>query len=166
MRVRWRGLRWLASGVWLMCVVALSACASGSGSAPATGTTATTGPVTVTTDLKAYGVSDAIGVTVSNTSASDYFSVTGKSACVIIQLERFDAAKGSWTSVDPCDSHAAGQVLVIAKNSQQPFTLAPQSASDPNAWAPGLYRVTLTYSAKSDGVTSVQRASCAAFNVQ
>lgn len=166
MRVRWQGFRWLASCAWLVCVVALSACASGSGSAPVSGTAATTGPVTVTTDLKAYGANDAIGVTVSNTSSSDYYSVSGKSGCVIIQLERFDTAKGAWVPVDPCDSHAAGQVLVIAKSSQQPFTLAPQSASDPNAWAPGQYRVTVMYSANSDGVTSAKRASCAAFNIQ
>lgn len=164
MRVRWRGNRWLASCIWLACL-ALSACAGGSASNTATGTAATSGPVTVSTNLSAYTVSDAIGVTVSNTSASDYFTVSGKSACVSIQLQRYDAAKHAWVSVDECPSRGTAQVFAIAKNSQQPFTLAPTSSADASAWQPGLYRITVTYSAQSDGVTSAQEARSAAFTI-
>jgi hypothetical protein len=166
MRIRWRGTRLLAPLIGLICFAILTACASGTTSKQPVGTTATTGPVTVTTNLSAYSMSDAIGVTVSNTSSTDYFAVSGKSACVIIQLERYNTSKGVWEPIDGCQSQGTAQVYMIAKNSQQQFTLAPTSSADVNSWDAGLYRVSLTYSAKSDGVTDSQLAQCAAFNIR
>lgn len=166
MRVRWRGSRLLASLIGLVCVVALVACASSTDSKSATGTAATTGPVTVTTNLSVYSVNDAIGVTVSNASSTDYFAVSGKSACALIQLERYNTAKSAWEPVDTCPSRGTEQVYMIAKNAQQQFTLAPNSSADPNAWVAGLYRVTVTYSTNGDGVTNPQLARCAAINIR
>ncbi len=165
MRVRWRGTRLLSSLIGLVCVTALVACANGTTSKPPVETAATTGPVTVTTNLSAYGVNDAIGVTVTNSSSTDYYAVSGKSACVIIQLERYNTTKEVWEPVDGCSSPGTAQVFAIAKNSQQQFTLAPNSSADLNAWVAGLYRVAVTYSANSDGVTDPQRAWCAAFSI-
>jgi hypothetical protein len=68
--------------------------------------------------------------------------------------------------MDACSTHATAQVFAIAKGSRQPFTLAPNSSADPNAWATGLYRVIVTYSAQTDGVTTPQQAHCAAFNIR
>jgi len=138
----------------------------GTTSKPPAGVTATKGPVTVTTNLSAYSVNDAIGVTVSNTAATDYYAASGKSACVIIQLERYNTTKGVWEAVDACPTPQTGQIFALAKNSQQPFTLAPTSSADSNAWDAGLYRVTVTYSANSDGATNAQQAHSAAFNVR
>ncbi len=156
----------MAALVGLACVATLAACIGGTTSKQPVGNTATKGSVTVATDLRAYTVNDAIGVTVSNTSSSDYFAMSGKSACVIIQLERYNATKGVWAPVDGCPTPGTARVYAIAQNSQQQFTLAPTSSSDINAWEAGLYRVTLTYSANSDGVTGAQQARCASFNIR
>ena len=166
MRVRRRGTRLLVSLIGLICLTALAACASGTVTKPPTETNATNGPITVTTNLSAYSVSEAIGVTVSNTSKTNYYAVNGKSACVLIQLERYNSTKGVWEAVDGCQSNGTAQPFVVAKNTQQQFTLAPNSSADANSWEAGLYRVTVTYSAKTDGVTDPQLARSAAFNVR
>ena len=68
----------MASLMGLVCIAALAACGSGTVSKPPTGTTAITGPVTVTTNLSAYSVNDAIGIDISNTSTTDFYAVSGK----------------------------------------------------------------------------------------
>ncbi|HEU0027646.1 MAG TPA: hypothetical protein VFQ25_11070 [Ktedonobacterales bacterium] len=166
MRIRWRGSRLIASLMGLACVATLSACLGGTSAKLPAGTAATKGPVTVTTNLSAFTANDAIGVTVSNNGSSDYYAVSGKSACVIVQLERYSTTKKAWELVDACPTRGTAQVYAITKNSQQPFTLAPTSSADVNAWDAGLYRVTVTYSAKSDGVTNALQAQSAAFYVR
>ncbi|MGH2502258.1 MAG: hypothetical protein ACRDID_07055 [Ktedonobacterales bacterium] len=166
MRVRWRGAWLFAPLVGLLCLTALTACASGTSGKAVPGSTATTGPITVTTNLTGYTVNDAIGVTVSNTSSADYFAVDGKSSCVIVQLERYNSAKGVWAPMDLCALVITVQTFAIAKDSQQQFTLTPSSSSDPNSWDAGLYRVSVVYSAKNDGVTGAQQAHCAAFTIK
>jgi hypothetical protein len=168
MRVRRRGnklLVGLVGLVGLICAATLTACANGSSSKPIAGVAATTGPITVATNLSAFSVNDAIGVTISNASGTDYYAMNGKSACVIIQLERYDSAKRVWTPMDPCATQIEKQAFAIAKNSEQQFTLAPNSSADPNAWSAGLYRVSVSYSTNSDGVTGSQQANCAAFRI-
>ncbi len=166
MRVRWAGTRLLASFIGLIFATTLAACAGGAGGTPPPGTAATTGPITVSTNLSAYTINDAIGVNIVNASKTDYFAVNGKSACVVIQLERYNPTKGVWEPVDLCPSQNTTQAYMIAKNSQQQFTLAPMSSADTNAWTTGLYRVILIYSSNSDGLTDPQQARCAAFNIQ
>ena len=166
MRMRGRGSWLMASLVGLVCMATLTACLGSASSKPPVGVTATKGPVTVATNLSAYSVNEAIGVIVSNSDSTDYYAVGGKSACVIIQLERYSTAKQAWEPVDGCPTPGTTQVYAIAKNSQQQFTLAPTSSADINAWDAGLYRVTVTYSSKSDGVTDAKQAHSAAFNVR
>lgn len=166
MPIHWRETRLLSSLIGLICVTLLAACGGGTGSKPPVATAATAGPVTITTNLSAYSVSDAIGVTVINNSSTDYFAISGKSACIIVQLERYNTTKGVWETVDPCPSQGTAQTFAIAKNSQQQFTLAPTSSTNSNAWVAGLYRVAVTYSASEDGVSNAQQAWCAAFNIR
>jgi hypothetical protein len=161
---RWSGL--LSSVVGLLMLAGLTSCATGSHNSGRGNMDATTGPVVVTTNLSAYGISDAIGVTVTNNAPSDYFATSGKSACVIIQLERYNTLKAVWEPVDGCAAQEQNQTFAIAKNSEQQFTLAPNSSADPNAWQPGLYRITLMYSSNPDGSTNAQQARCVAFNVR
>lgn len=166
-RGRWRGLRiGAACVVGLALIIGLTACATASRTSGLTNANATTGPVVVSTNLSAYTISDAIGVTVTNDSPTDYYAASGKSACVIIQLERYNTLKAAWEPVDGCASQEQDQAFAIAKNSQQQFTLAPVSSADPNAWQPGLYRVTLMYSTNPDGSTNAQQARCVAFNIK
>lgn len=159
-RLRWRGLSILAAAL-----VLFSACASATTTRVATETTATTGPVTVTTNLASYTTGDAIGATVTNSSKSGYYTQDGKSACTIVQLQRFDSATGAWKNVDLCNGSQATQVLLIAENSSVPFTLAPTSTSDVNSWVAGTYRVAVSYTTEVDGATKAQEAHSAAFKV-
>ena len=159
--LRWRGWLILAATLLLF-----SACASNSTLHPITEASATTGPVTVTTNLASYTTSDAIGVTVTNTSKTAYYTRNGKSACTVVQIERFNAATGKWTPVDACAAGQQAQPLTIAASSSIPYTLAPTSASDANAWQAGTYRIVLTYSTQADGVTNPQQARSAAFAVK
>ena len=157
---RWRG--------WLILVATLllvSACSTGGSAHAVTGATATTGPVTVSTNLSTYSTGDAIGAIVTNTSKSDYYTQSGKSGCVIIQLEKFDAASGQWDHLDGCNGASPKQTLVIAESTSSPFTLAPTSSADLNAWQPGTYRISVTYTTQADGLTNLQEAHSAAFKV-
>jgi hypothetical protein len=159
--LRWRG--WLILAATL---VLFSACATTSTLHPITGASATTGPVTVTTNLASYTTSDAIGATVTNTSKTAYYTRNGKSACTVVQLERFNTATGKWTPVDACAAAQQAQPLTIAASSAIPYTLAPTSANDVNAWQAGTYRIVVTYSTQADGVTNPQQARSAAFTVK
>jgi hypothetical protein len=149
----------------LLCAVALTACGSNATTHSPAGSTASSGPITVTTDRKGYTTSDAIGVTISDNTTSDYYAVDGKSGCVIIQLQRYSTNKNAWISLDPCGSQIAVQAYAIANNSQEQFSLTPTSTSDPNSWDAGLYRIVVTYSTNTDGVTSPQVANSAAFQI-
>lgn len=166
MRIRGRGSWLLASLLGVACVTMLTACLGGTPSKPPTGTAATKGPVTVATNLSTYSVNEAIGVIVSNSDSTDYYAVSGKSECVTIQLERYSTTKKVWEPVDVCPTPGTTQAYAIAKNSQQQFTLVPTSSADINAWDAGLYRVTVTYSPKSDGITDARQAHSAAFSIR
>lgn len=161
MRLHWRGLLILAAAL-----VLFSACASASSTHPITGVTATTGPVTVTTNQATYTVGDPIGAVVTNNSKTDYYTQDGKSACTVVQLEQYDAKNGAWVRVDTCNASQATQTLLIAESSSVPYTLAPTSGADLNAWQPGTYRVSVTYTTQADGITSPQEAHSAAFTVK
>lgn len=166
MRARSRGT-WLTSlALGLIVAVGLAACgvATPSG-APADGN-ASTGPVTISTNLTTYTINDAVGVTISNKSATDYFANSGKSACTIIQLERYNSGRRAWEPLDACLSQDGVQTFAIAHQSQQQFTLAPTSSADPNAWQAGLYRVIVMYSANADGASNAQQAHCVAFTIR
>lgn len=163
LRQRWRGLLMLP--VALLLVSLFSACASPSSTHSITGAAATTGPVTVTTNLSTYTSGEPVGATVTNSSKSEYYTQNGKSGCTIVQLEQFNTQKGLWSPVDICNGSQATQTLTIGESTSVPYTLAPSSSSDPNAWQPGTYRVSVSYSTQGDGITSPQEAHSAAFTI-
>lgn len=160
LRLRWQG--------WLVVVTALllfTGCASSSGQTTIEGTKATTGPVVVTTDLTSYTAGQAIGVIVTNGSATNYYTHDGKSGCSVVQLERYDSGTRKWTSMDPCVGVQTVQTLVIAPSTAVPYTLAPNSPADINSWQSGQYRVSVLYSAAADGATNAQEAHSADFTI-
>lgn len=159
-RLRWRGLSVLAAAL-----VFFSACSSATTSRAVTGVTATTGPIVLTTNRPSYTTGDAVGVTVTNVSKSSFYTQDGKSSCTIVQLQRFDSVSGVWKPADPCNGAQAARALLIAEHSSIPFTLAPTSASDVNAWEPGTYRVAVFYTTRADGVSATQEAHSAAFTI-
>lgn len=157
--------RWYGALILVAALASLAACGGGTTLHAISGATATTGPVTITTNLATYTTGDAVGVTVTNASKSDYFAKDGNSGCAIVQLEKYNAGSGAWAKVDACVGSQQVQVYVIAKGSAVPYTLAPTSASDVNSWEAGTYRISVSYSAESDGVTKALEAHSAAFSI-
>jgi hypothetical protein len=127
--------------------------------------TATSGDIRLAADRSRYSVSEPIGVTLSNVSGTNYFATTGRSACTFLQLEQWEGQAKGWTPVDPCTTNDPTQSLLITTGVQEPFSLAPGSHSNPNAWQPGTYRVSLSYSAQSDGVTGAKIAYSSGFTI-
>jgi hypothetical protein len=157
--------RWYGALILVAALALLAACGGGSSSRAIRGATATTGPVTITTNLATYTTGDAVGVTVTNASKSDYYAKDGASACTIVQLERYNTGSGAWDKVDTCNGSQQVQVYVIAKGSAVPYTLAPTSASDVNSWEAGTYRIAVSYSTNADGATQAVEAHSAAFTI-
>ncbi|MGO8950572.1 MAG: hypothetical protein ACLQUY_23550 [Ktedonobacterales bacterium] len=126
--------------------------------------TATAGDIKILVSQTQFNVSDPVGVTVTNTSNQTFYAVNGRSGCTFLQLQELDTAKNSWVSVSGCPA-ASPTPLAITPQLSEPFTLAPNSPSNENAWDPGTYRVALLYSASSDGSSSPLLAFSAAFTV-
>ncbi len=147
------------------CALLLVAC-SGRTTATITPPTATTGGITLSLDQKHYTSHQAIGITMNNKDNTTYYAKTGLSACTYLQLEFYDTAKKSWLAVDGCVSVNPPHVLVISPNSSLPFTLAPgDSSNDPNAWVPGVYRVSLRYGTAADGTGAQVVVYSQGFNI-
>lgn len=161
-----------ASACWLACaaltllvVAGLSACSSDTATATAL-PTATPSSVQIAIDRTGYTVTQAIGVTISNTSAkTDYYAVTGKSVCTYFQLEQYNASKNSWVPVDGCQSADQPRSLLIPHASSLPYTLAPYSTANQNQWAPGTYRISLQYTTDSTGSGGFQTAYSSGFTI-
>jgi hypothetical protein len=114
--------------------------------------TPTSGDVALTLSEATYTSHQPIGVMVSNKSKTSYFAKTGLSACTYLQLEFYDTTKKAWIAVDGCTAAQTPHMLLLSPASSLPFTLAPgDSSNDPNAWLPGVYRVSLRYGTASDG---------------
>lgn len=128
--------------------------------------TASSGDVQLSADHATYSTDRPVGITLTNGGQTDYYSVDGHSACTILQLQRYDSDQGKWLAVDGCSPSGQPRPLLIPAGTREPFTLAPTSATDPNSWQPGLYRVTLAYSANTDGATGAQSTYSAGFVVQ
>ena len=145
-------------------VLLLSGCALGAtpaGPIP----TATSGDLRLSTDGGSYGTHTPVGLTLVN-GGGEYYAVDGRSGCTIVQLQRYDAARKEWLSVDGCATPGQPRVLVIHAGMREPFTLAPTSASDANSWESGMYRVAAAYSANSDGVSGERIAYSAGFMIR
>lgn len=142
----------------------LAGCASGTTATVAI-PTGTAGNIRIVSDRNSYSISDPVGITISNVSSTDEYAVTGRSACTFLQLEAWDAQAKHWTAVDPCVGSQSAQATLIRSGMQEPFTLTPSSPSNSNAWAPGEYRVALSYSAQSNGTSGAQVAYSAGFTI-
>jgi hypothetical protein len=155
--------RWMA-GPSLVLLILLAGC-QGKAANAGTITKATTGPVRITLNHTAYGANDAIGVTVSNASKDLYYSVDGKSACTIIQVQKYDSAKKQWATVYPCTVASPVHSLQIPAGISEPFSLAPSSSSDANSWQTGTYRIEVVYTSNADGVSNSKTAYSASFAI-
>ncbi len=149
-----------------LALVLLAGCAFGAAIPASAIPTATHDDLRLATDHASYGVHTPIGVTLVNVGPSDYYGVDGHSACTLVQVQQYDFDQKQWLAVDGCTPSGQPRALLIPAGAREPFTLAPTSAADANAWQPGLYRLAATYSANGDGVTSARTAYSAGYEVQ
>ncbi len=167
MRERAGGALALASVGTLVVVLALAGCNSSSATVKVPVPTAAPGALQITLDRKKYTPSQPFGVTVKNTSQTDYYALDGQSSCTFLQLQHFDAAKKVWVIVEGCERVSQANALAIPAGLSEPFTLAPGTkASNPNAWDAGVYRIAIRYSAQADAGGAAQAAYSAGFVVQ
>jgi hypothetical protein len=116
-------------------------------------------------DRTSYLVSEPIGVTVTNSSGSNFYAVTSRSACTFLQLQQWNGAHKQWTNVYGCGDTSQTQVLLVRAGMQEPFSLAPTSPANVNAWATGSYRIAMTYSTSTDGISGAQTALSPSFTI-
>lgn len=128
--------------------------------------TATKTTVQITLQNAQFSVSEPLGVLIKNTGSAHLYAVDGKASCTILELQQYATQTKSWVPVDQCRDNTPPQVLVIRAGMSEPFTLAPVSAGDPNSWAPGLYRIALTFSRNPDGTSSATVAYSQGFTIQ
>jgi hypothetical protein len=146
----------LAVGVLVGLIAALAACGGTPPKPLATLPSGSTGSVKLQSDLTAYRTTQPIGITLHNTGKTTYYVQTGQSECTPVQMQRQVGA--TWQNVMPCSATAQSHVSAITPGLAEPFTFAPGNApSDPNAWAPGVYRfaLQLTTSANGAGATTL-----------
>ena len=126
--------------------------------------TATAGDIRITINQSQFNVSDPVGVMVTNTGNNTYYAVTGRSGCTFLQLQEYTATTTTWKNVFGCQGVNPTAVQITPQISE-PFTLAPNSADNPNAWDPGTYRVSLPYGTQAGGNDSSLVAYSGVFTV-
>lgn len=117
--------------------------------------TATSGAIRLTTDRTSYSTTQPVGVMLRNTSGSTYYAITGHQGCTYLVLQVYITTKKAWQDASFCQQDVAPQSLAITGNQTEPFTLAPGSNQNHNAWAPGTYRVALAISTSPTGTTTM-----------
>lgn len=130
--------------------------------------TPTPGTLQLMVDRSVYTSTQPIGITVTNTTKTVYYAVTGRSACTFLQLQEYNQKQRAWVSVYGCGSVDTPVVRRIPPSVSTPYTLAPGTvpASSPNVWEAGIYRVALQYSTESDGATNPQVAYSQGFQIK
>lgn len=151
-------------GVLLALAAVLGACSSTTAKAPLP--TPTSEAIQITLDHSSYNSSEPIGVTVTNSSKTDYYALDARSGCTFLQLEFYDTVHKAWVPTLPCKENRQPVALMIAAGMTEPFTLPPgNSSSNGNEWGPGLYRLGLSYGTKPDATGTVATAYSKGFQI-
>jgi len=127
--------------------------------------TATKATVTITMQNREFETSEPLGILVKNTGSADVYALDGLSGCTVLQLQQYDSDKKAWVAADRCRETAQPRVLLIRAGMSEPFTLAPTSSGDPNAWDSGAFRIALTFSTHADGKSETQVAYSPGFTI-
>lgn len=127
--------------------------------------TATKATVTITMQNLEFTTSEPLGVLVKNTSSADVYALDGLSGCTVLQLQQYDSDKKIWVAADRCRETVQPRVLLIRAGMSEPFTLAPNSSGDPNAWSSGTYRIALSFTTQANGTSSAQVAYSPGFTI-
>jgi hypothetical protein len=127
--------------------------------------TATKTSVAISLQNVKFMVSEPLGILVKNSGSKTVYAVDGKAYCTMLQLQQYSTQQKVWVAVDRCRDKAPPHVLAIRAGTSEPFTLAPTSDGDPNSWAPGTYRIALSFSMHDDGQTEAQTAYSQGFTI-
>ncbi|MFI5273645.1 MAG: hypothetical protein ACHQ4H_11485 [Ktedonobacterales bacterium] len=153
------------TGVLLLLLATLAACSQSPGKRAAL-STPTGGAIQITLDRAGYSSAEPLGVSVTNTSKTDFYALDGRSGCTYLQLEFFDTTHSVWAPTLPCTPARQAAPLLLAHGMSEPFTLPPGNASDNgNQWATGTYRIALQYGTQSDASGDMQIAYSAGFQI-
>ncbi len=127
--------------------------------------TATKATVVITMQNPEFETTEPLGILVKNTGSADVYALDGLSACTVLQLQQYDSDKKTWVAAARCRETVQPRVLVIRAGMSEPFTLAPSSPGDPNAWDSGTYRIALTFTTHPDGKAAAQTAYSPGFTI-
>jgi hypothetical protein len=127
--------------------------------------TATKMTVEITMQNREYNTSEPLGILVTNTGSANVYALDGLAGCTVLQLQQYDSDKNAWITVDRCHDTTQPRILLMRAGMSEPFTLAPNSASDPNTWSAGTYRIALAFTTHSDGTSAVQVAYSRGFTI-
>lgn len=122
--------------------------------------------IRLATDHSSYTTHAPIGIALTNAGQVTYYALDGRSGCTLAQLQVFDASHKAWVSTSGCAGGGKPRSLAIPAGIREPFTLAPGSSSDPNAWQPGTYRVAVAFSSNPDGTSAQIIAASASFVIR
>lgn len=161
-RVLWQRVLWILCSLF---VLAMAAGCKSNGPAIAE-PTATKSALEITLQNAKLGVSQPLGILIKNAGSTNVYALDGQASCTILQIQRYDEQKKKWGAIGRCRDVLPPTVLVIRAGMSESFTLSPGSAVDPNAWAPGIYRIAVSFSTHPDGKSGAQVAYSHGFTIK
>ena len=109
--------------------------------------------VTVTVAQGQYATGDSIAASVVNGRSDAIRVADHQSGCTIVTVERQSGS--SWQAQNPCLLRSPTRLVTLALGSVTAVSVSPPGGG----WAPGAYRVSLTYRAETgDAETAVTSA--------
>ncbi len=103
--------------------------------------------VSVTTERSSYDVSEPVAIKIVNANDRKVLAPDQKTHCSIVYVQRQEA--GGWVDVAPCPSMRPTRLLVINARQELLLKLPPEDGGV--RFAPGTYRVQLTYYLADEG---------------
>jgi hypothetical protein len=127
------------------------------------GTSAKSGPVAVTLAKSRFSPDEPLLATVQNDLPTSIWVTDGHSGCSTLTVERLSG--GAWNAVGQCALERPTKSIEIPAHSALPQRIGNLQQMDMGmGWAPGAYRVTLTYASSRSGSSASAMATVASLN--
>ncbi len=111
------------------------------------------GPVTITLAKSHFGSQDPLLATIHNGLKASIWIEYHQSGCTPLAVEVLDG--GTWNAVGLCTLPGPAKIVEIPAGSvSAQYVSYPQEIDTGAGWAPGTYRVTLTFALSASGVGS------------
>lgn len=120
--------------------------------------------VTLTSDKRAYRVTDPIVATLANASSADIVTWDHRSFCTTMLLLKQTTA--GWTPVAPCMLMTPTLPVVVKAGSKLVVTLPPDATTAPK-WEPGAYKLSASFALpdSAGATTTAYEANSAVFYI-